>query len=100
MIPDNQVYGECLMKIPLMLAIKMVELLTPYEYVGSVSESSAEYVMYLRFKDDDEWCENDAWAVSKKTGRVRALGGEDGFACNDPIIWMREKYSERGSRVI
>lgn len=88
------------MKMPIKIAIKMVELLVPEEYVSAVRESETEYVMSLRFKADDEWCDDDMWAVSKKSGRVRELGGEEGFLCSAPVVWEREKYSERGSRVI
>ncbi len=87
------------MKMPLLLAIKMVEALVPEEYVSTVRESATEYTMDLRFKADDEWSDDDIWAVSKKTGRVRELGGEEGFLCKDPVVWERVKYSERGRYV-
>ena len=87
------------MKIPLMLAIKLVEALSPEEYVGAVSETPTEYTMDLRFKFDDEWCDDDVWAVSKKTGRVRALGGEEGFMRNDTIIWKRDSYKQKGTYI-
>lgn len=81
-------------------AIRITELISSrYEYVGSVWETENEYALYMRDKDDDEWIDDDAWAVSKKTGRVRELGGEVGFLFGGVLAWKREKYKEKGHSV-
>lgn len=81
-------------------AIKITEFISShYEYVGSVWETENEYALYMRAKDDDEWIDDDAWAVSKKTGRVRELGGEEGFLFGGVLVWKRETYKENGHYV-
>lgn len=84
------------MKMPVKVAIKLAEMLTPDEYVGSVMESKTEYIMYLRYKDDDEWSDDGAYAVSKKTGRIREMGGEEAFMCKEPFVWKRDSYKAKG----
>lgn len=81
-------------------AIRITELISSrYEYVGSVWETETEYALYMRDKDDDEWIDDDAWGVSKKTGRVRELGGEEGFLFGGALVWKREKYKKKGHYV-
>ncbi len=84
------------MKFPVKAAIKIVEMLIPDEYIGQVLESTTEYILFPRFKDDDEWSDDEAYGVSKKTGRIRELGGEEAFLCNDPLIWKRDSYKQKG----
>lgn len=81
-------------------AIRITELIiSRYEYVGSVWETETEYALYIRDKDDDEWIDDYAWSVSKKTGRIRALGGEEGFLFGGVLAWKRETYKEKGHSV-
>lgn len=87
------------MKLPVKVAIKIVEMLIPDEYIGQVLESATEYILYPRFKDDDEWSDDEAYGVSKKNGRVRELSGEEAFLCNDPIIWKRDSYKQKGTYI-
>ena len=69
------------------------------EYVGSVMESKTEYVLYFRWKDDDDWVDDEAVGVSKKTGRIRYLGGEEAFLNDSPIVWRRDSFWKRGKYI-
>lgn len=76
-------------------AIKITEFISShYEYVGSVWETENEYALYMRAKDDDEWIDDDAWAVSKKTGRVRELVEKRAF-CLVEHSSGKEKHTKK-----
>ena len=64
------------MKFPINLAIKIVEMLIPDEYIGEVLESATEYILYPRFKDDDEWSDDEAYGVSKKLDAYESLAAK------------------------
>lgn len=85
--------------ISLKHAILKIEIRFLDRYVGCVRESEEEFVLDLRYKDDDEWSDNDAWSVSKKNGKIRGLGGVEGFLFDAPVIWERETYKAKGHYV-
>lgn len=85
--------------ISLKRAIWKIEIRFWDRYVGCVRESEEEFVLDLRYKDDDEWSDDDAWSVSKKTGKIRGLGGVEGFLFDAPVVWQRETYKEKGHYV-
>ena len=85
--------------ISLKRAIWKIEIRFLDRYVGCVRESEEEFVLDLRYKDDDEWSDDDAWSVSKKTGKIRGLGGVEGFLFDGPVIWQRETYKGKGHYV-
>lgn len=35
----------------------------------------------------------------KKTGKIRGLGGVEGFLFDAPVVWQRETYKEKGHYV-
>lgn len=60
--------------ISLKRAIWKIEIRFWDRYVGCVRESEEEFVLDLRYKDDDEWSDDDAWSVSKKSEKFAFAG--------------------------
>lgn len=80
--------------ISLKRAIWKIEIRFLDRYVGCVRESEEEFVLDLRYKDDDEWSDDDAWSVSKKPEKFAGLVEQKAFYLTG-LLFGKEKHTKK-----